>query len=514
MSTVKEIQEAREKFARLCDEIKHSTITIEESPTQRKSRIKRLLNDYSMFVEYYFPHYCRTASGEVSHCAPFHIDAAKKVIKNHNLRAVFQWARGHAKSTHLDIMIPMWLMANDIHNKTHELNVMVLVSKAEDNANTLLGDIQAELQYNQRFIDDYGPQYNMGDWSEGQFSTTNDVAFFALGRGQSPRGLRHRENRPDYIVIDDLDDDELCKSDNRVRDLTSWVKEALFGALGPDGGRFIMVGNLISKNSVLYNISHTPNVTVTRVNIVDKFGVPSWANVWTRERIKELQQFMGYRSFQREYMNNPVTEGAVFKADWIRWINSPKWSEFDQIVAYCDPSFKGTDKSDFKAVKVWGKKKSELHCLSAFCRQCTVGELVRWFYDFDQAKPAGVVIDYYIEANMLQDLILDEFTIEGNRRGYQLPIRGDKRKKPDKFARIEAVSALWERGFVYYDKRKQDDNDMQASIEQTLAFEKGMRGHDDAPDADEGAIFILQKIARSQIFAPEIGRRIPPQNMY
>ena len=32
--------------------------------------------------------------------------------------------------------------------------------------------------------------------------------FLACGRGQSPRGLRKREARPDYIVIDDLDDDE------------------------------------------------------------------------------------------------------------------------------------------------------------------------------------------------------------------------------------------------------------------------------------------------------------------
>ncbi len=61
-----------------------------------------------------------------------------------------------------------------------------------------------------------------------------NIAFFARGRGQSPRGLRHKESRPDYIVIDDLDDDELCKNPRRVRELTDWVKEALFGALDVD----------------------------------------------------------------------------------------------------------------------------------------------------------------------------------------------------------------------------------------------------------------------------------------
>lgn len=61
-------------------------------------------------------------------------------------------------------------------------------------------------------------------------------------------------------------------------------------------------------------------------------------------------------------------------------------------------------------------------------------------------------------------------------RGYQLPILGDKRKKPDKFLRIESSAANWERGFVYYDESQKQDPDMLAGLEQTLAFQKGMRG--------------------------------------
>ena len=96
----------------------------------------------------------------------------------------------------------------------------------------------------------------------------------------------------------------------------------------------------------------------------------------------------------------------------------------------------------------------------------------------------------------MQDILLDDFTTEGDQRGYQLPITGDKRKKPDKFQRIEAVIPLWERGFVFYDIARKDDPDMQAGIEQLLAFEKGMAGNDDAPDADEGAIWMLQRSGR------------------
>ena len=54
---------------------------------------------------------------------------------------------------------------------------------------------------------------------------------------------------------------------------------------------------------------------------------------------------------------------------------------------------------------------------------------------------------------------------------------------------------------------------MQAGIDQTLAFEKGMRGHDDAPDADEGAIWYLQKHTRLNSFTPSFGRRNNAKNV-
>lgn len=391
---------------------------------------------------------------------------------------------------------------------------MVLIGKSEDSAKTLLGDIQAELQYNRRYTHDFGTKYNAGDWLDGEFVTSDGVAFFARGRGQSPRGLRYRNRRPDYIVIDDLDDDELCENDCRVRKITDWVKEALFGAFGAEGGRFIMVGNLISKCSVLANIAASKGVEVSQVNVLDKKGKSSWPEYWTLERIREKREFMGYRAFEKEFMNNPIKEGTVFRKDWIRWKRMLPLNKYDEIVAYCDPSFKGSTKNDYKAIKVWGKVGTELHHLYAFVRQCSVSEMVRWFYDLHERFPEDVICEYYIEANFLQDIILDEFTIEGKLRGYQLPIQADRRKKPDKFARIEAVSPLWERGFIYYNEELQNDPDMLAGIEQTLSMEKGSRTHDDGPDADEGAINILQRHTREQELQPSFGYRRSPKNAW
>lgn len=506
------LNDTLKQWKKHCETVQNSTtINVAESEKDKLARIKKLRSDYAAFVDYYFPHYTvNPETGKTTPCADFHIKAANKVKKERNLKAVFKWHRGAAKSTHLDIFIPLWLKCQEVK----QLNVMVLVGKSEDNANTLLADIQAELQFNQRYIHDFGQQYNNGSWEDGEFVTKDGTAFFARGRGQSPRGLRHRSHRPDYIVIDDLDDDELCENPARVTRLTKWVKEALFGALDGGRGRFIMVGNLIAKNSVLANIAATDGVHVSQINIWDKNGNVSWAAKWTPDEVKDIERFQGYRSFQKEYMNNPITEGAVFRQDWIKWGKLPDLKKFEELVLYIDPSFKGTTKNDYKVAKLWGKVGSQLWHIKAFVRQCSVAEMVRWLYDlYEWSLEKGIAIKWYMEANFMQDTILDEFRREGDLRGYQLPISADRRKKPDKFQRIEAISPLWERGFVSYNDAERNDPDMLAGIDQTLAFEKGMRGHDDAPDADEGAIWFLQKHSRVNSFTPSFGRRNNAKNI-
>lgn len=504
--TERELKIARERWSKHCQRIRdYTSVSDNESPAVRAKRIERARKDYEHFVEYYFPHYASVK------CAKFQVEAAKKILQNESLNAAFIWPRGHAKSVHFTIMMPMWLKIQ----QPRGLNVMVLVSKSETMADTLLSDLQAEFLSNKRYVADFGPQYSAGSWEEGEFVTADNCAFFSRGRGQSPRGLRFREFRPDYIVCDDIDDDELCRNERRVREVTEWVKEALYGTMSIGGrGRFLVVGNMIAKNCVLANIEKSDGVFVSKIKALDAEGNPVWPEKWTREQAQAKADFMGYRAFQKEYMHNPITEGAVFRADWIRFKKLPHLKSYDHLIAYCDPSFKGSTKNDFKAIKMWGSIGSELHCIDAFCRQTSVTEMVRWYYDLHERLPEDVVCEYMMEANFMQDTILDEFEREGRARGYQLPIRGDKRDKPDKFARIEAVSPLWERGLTYYNLDKKEDPDMCTSLEQLLALEKGSASHDDGPDADEGAIWTLQKKARVESFQPRFGSRPRPKSSW
>ena len=139
--SVQKDKKALERYRKLVRQIQEQTeINLFETPEEQKARIKRLLGNYEEFVEYYFPHYAS------SKCASFHIKLANMVKRDPFIALLLAWARGLAKSTHCDILIPLWLWCNGM------LRVMLLVGQTEEKAKKLLGDLQAELEGNQRLI--------------------------------------------------------------------------------------------------------------------------------------------------------------------------------------------------------------------------------------------------------------------------------------------------------------------------------------------------------------------------
>ena len=455
-----------------------------ETLGDQQARIARAQRDYVFFVESYFPHLAKCP------CGKFQIDAAKYLVNNRNTRAVFEWARGHAKSTHLSLFIPLWLKIQ----KLRQINVMVLVSKSEDTAIRLLGDLQAELEYNDLFIRDYGKQVKQGSWAEGEFKTDDGCMFMAVGRGQSPRGIKERGQRPDYIVIDDIDDDEIVRNPKRVGDAFDWCLTALLGTMAMGRGRFVLVGNRIGKDSILGRFADRPGVHHTVVNALDKVGLPSWHENYRLEEIMALRHTMGERRFQKEYMNNPINEGAIFLKKHIRYAKMQPLKEYRSLICYTDPSFKNSSNADFKATLLVGKTRDGYyHVIKAYVEQTSITSMVAWHYDIHEWVDGKVPVLYYMESNFLQDLVLDEFKKEGVSCGLHIPVRGDSRKKPEKFARIEALQPLFERGLVIFNDKEEKAPGMMQLEEQLLMFERGSRSHDDAPDALEGAIFMLSK---------------------
>ena len=473
--------------------ITRTTFDLGECEETKEERVRRAKEDYNYFVRTYFSHIAPCDS------AKFHLDAAKYIAGHPRARALFEWARGHAKSTHMGCLIPLWILARG----ENLFRFIVLVSSSNDNAKGLLADLQAELANNEAYIQDFGIKADKGtEWTSGKFSLADGTTFVAIGRGQSPRGLKKNGQRPDYILIDDIDDDQLSNNESRVRKAYNWVMGPLYGTMAGGRGRLIMVGNRFAKNMILAHFANIKDLYHTRVNIIDSKGNPSWG-YYSREDIQAMRDEQGEISFAREYLNNPIEEGAVFKPEWMRYTKILPLKEYVKIIAYTDPSFKSTKANDYKATMLVGKtKEGYYHVLKAYAGQCSVAEMVAWHYDIEiwiERKKGRKPPRYYMEANFIQDLLLKEFKDEGIARGgRQIPITPDKRKKPDKYSRIETMQPLFERGFVLFNEEERESEGLKILIDQLLATEKGSRLHDDAPDALESAIWMLNKVGSDQ----------------
>jgi predicted phage terminase large subunit-like protein len=481
---------------------KLSVVDKKEDSATQQARISKALNDYQYFCEYYFPHLVSDENGIIVKNGLFHNKAANYIKNHRNLVALFEWARGHAKSTQMTLLIPLWLKAQSYTFKNAlktdklaikpQFNNMVLVGKSEESAIALLGNLQAEIQYNERYIHDFGVQYSNGSWESGNFQTKDSVSFRALGRGQSPRGLNYKGKRPDYIVPDDIDDDELCRNASRVDELFNWLVRALFNTMDMGRGRFMVVGNRISKNSIIARAADIPGIYHSKVNALTTKGEPTWSEKYTIAELDRVRTTIGNIAWEQEFMNNPIVKGAVFKD--CNFKPTLPWHSYANIVCYTDPSFKNTATSDFKALVVMGQtKQGEYHVLKANIDRVSVTKMIDWHYEIERQKPENVKISYYMEANFAQDILVDEFYKEGDKRGYHIPLRKDERKKPDKYQRIENLEPLFSNGRVWFSEQEKSSPGMKALVDQFLAFQKGSRINDDGPDAVEGAINKLQQ---------------------
>lgn len=219
-------------------------------------------------------------------------------------------------------------------------------------------------------------------------------------------------------------------------------------------------------------------------------AVPAWPR-YTRDMILTKMRRMGWRNGLREYFHEHIIEGKTFKEENLPWTDVLPLNKYDALITYNDPSYKSTMTSDCKAIGLIGKIGRYYDIVDVFDEQCTTPTMVRAHYTIAAQVPENAACRHYMEANFIQDLMLEEYFRYGEQVGAQLRIRGDKRKKPDKEVRIENLTSLTDMGYIRFNRALKNSPHMQTLRNQFLAFpDKGSK--DDGPDMVEGGIWILE----------------------
>lgn len=489
-------QKEYDDWLKYCDHVQ--TVTshkLHESSSERKARVAHLLKpeNYDEAFRYWFAHYCD--DGQTG-CSKYQIRNAERLHKMRDVVLLQIHHRQHAKSTHGNMGYPLHLMFND------EVWFMLLMGFNEKKAARLLRDLQTELQYNHRIINDFGVQFSHGDWADGSFMTTKGVAFESLSYLQDPAGLRNGQYRPDYASVDDVENRKKAKNKVIVREAVDNILSNLGEAMDKDRRRLVINNNRKAKggiiDTIVDDIGKKKNTVVSLVNAVGANGKSNWPERYPNKYWKEKKATTTHRVWEREYMNNPIEDGNIIKPEQIRWKMPLSYKDYEALVLYGDMSYTAT--GDLKSMWLVGKTAREFHVLEGFHRQTTMPNAARWTYDLHEDELRGLDPLYMIEANFIQGMFLNDFDEEGDERGYYLPVRGDKRQKGDKFDRIENnLAPVFERGYIYFNELKRKDPDFITGIDCILAFEKGSGAPDDPPDALESAVFELNKRSMNRV---------------
>lgn len=466
-------------------------IDTSESEVDKQKRIQYLEKNPEEWFKYYFPKYCTAEP------APFHINATKRLLANKRWYEVRAWSRELAKSARAMFEILYLALTGEIKN-------ILLVSSSFDNACRLLLPFKLQLEKNLRIINDYGVQQNPGQWEDGEFITKYACSFRAIGAGQSPRGTRNEAERPDFICIDDMDTDEECRNPQRINQKWEWIEQALIPTVSVSGDvRILFNGNIIAKDCCIVRAGKVAD-KFEIINIRDKNGKSSWRKN-TEKHIDWILSKISTKSAQKEYFNNPLSEGDTFKE--ITWGNVPSIHRFKYIIIYGDPSPSNSKNKAgaMKSVCAIGLLDSTYYLIDCRLNHGTNSEFVDWFYEInDSITTTSVQLYNYIENNTLQDPFYEQvfiplFITKAKEKGYYLNISPDTRSKPDKFSRIEGnLEPLNRIGKLIFNKAKKDNPHFKRMEEQFLLVSPTLPAPVDGPDCVEGGVFIAKQKAREQ----------------
>lgn len=455
-----------------------------ETNEQKLARIEKASKDYRFMVNYYFPHYA------TSDCADFQIEFANMVAKNPTFKGFAEWGRGLAKSVSTDILIPFWL-----HYLKKEPVYEVIIGNNEKKAIQLLADIRAELENNPRIIADFGEQKNLGSWEEGFFITKSGFIGQALGTGQSVRGLRVKDKRPNYIVPDDIETKDTIKNEKRQDDIVEWILGDLIPTMDGNIRRFLMSNNAAFPIMIQKKLQEkNPKWKVHHIKAYDKVTyAPRWKEKYNSDYYRILEQEIGVLTALAEFNNEPHIKGKIFTEELLQWDKLPRIDHFECIVGHWDVAYAGTATADYNSVRIWGLYQKKFHLIDCFVKKTKMRAALEFIANYEKEKPDNVRVHWRFESQFWNDEV--ERTIREVEDSFEVDLRMTKVDTPriKKYDRMVSMHPYYQNNRIIWNIKLKSHNDTQVGKAQLLSIEPGYNGHDDAPDGDEQCISFLSK---------------------
>jgi len=286
----------------------------------------------------------------------FHEELWDICTSGHNKVAIAA-PRGHAKSTSITLS---YLLAEALFRSSQ---FIILVSDTEGQAKLFLNDIKIELEENDNIRNLFGFNRLVKD-SETDIIVEMDDGYqfriVAKGSEQKVRGLKWRNMRPDLIVGDDLENDEIVMNKDRREKFRNWFRKALVPCLSRDG-KIVIVGTILHMDSMLERLLNDPHWYTARYAAHNEdFSYILWPEQFSEQDLVTIRNeyiLDGMpEGYSQEYLNYPIDEStAYFRRDDFRFINDED-IEYKKLTYYTGVDFAISDKdhSDYTVLLTVG----------------------------------------------------------------------------------------------------------------------------------------------------------------
>ena len=248
---------------------------------------------------------------------PFHYEMWDLCCSD-NRKVAIAAPRRHAKSTAITYAYILTMLLARIKS------FCLLVSDTEGQAAEFLGAIKAVVTGSSRLRKDFGIKKILKETETNLIVQFNDGEKFrvvAKGSEQKVRGIKWLNKRPDLIVGDDLENDEIVMSPERREKFRRWFMNALLPC-GSDDCDVRIVGTILHLDSMLNRRIKDPTWKHLFYTAEDgDFNDILWPEKFSAEELREI--YNGYlnddnpEGYSQEYRNQPVDiQNLFFKKDY------------------------------------------------------------------------------------------------------------------------------------------------------------------------------------------------------
>lgn len=274
----------------------------------------------------------------------------------HNPTKRIAWSvpRGHAKSTYLSNMYPIY---NIVYNMR---KFIVVLSETHDGSRQFTDYVNNQLKDNEKLREDFGELMSDGRDNKkdnaDKFITKNNIMVASGSTQKQLRGMRFMNARPDLIILDDLESEKNTNTPELRQKNLTWYTKTVNPLGDPKRTGFIYMGTLVNPNGLLPYVMNRADFQSKRYSAI--VSPPDKVDLWEEyeriyrdidnpDRLAEAEAFyfsnkdemdkgvsvlwddrmpyykliqekvnVGTRAFNSEYLNIPYSdEDAIFRQE-------------------------------------------------------------------------------------------------------------------------------------------------------------------------------------------------------